>query len=250
MAVTASDFLLRLAANHPEDDTATVGGAADATGQVLHAQFAAAARPEIDSTSASDTMNVTITGRLASGAISAETKAAAGTTAVLFDTEFVRIMKIELATPATGTITVAEGTGGTVRHTFPPGDDLARILFYGASAEPTGGAAETRYEKVFVENSHATDAAIGVTVEVTTNPRDDYNIIMEDAADDTNTAANRETEPTGNTGSFGVGPLTIPGSDLDAGERQGVWIRQVLADGTTPGVDATVLTVAFVAAIA
>lgn len=245
MSVAASDIIYRLAANHAEADTGTQGGAVDATGQVLQDQFTAAARPEFDSDNAADTMNCTVVGRLATGVIATETLALTGTTAKLFANSYVRILKVSFASAATGTITMAQGTGGLVRHTFLPGDDLARSLFYGAYAEPSGGGDQTRYEKIFISNEHATDSALSLTMELTTDPRADYDIILEDAVDDNNSAANRKTLPTGNTGSYGDGPVACVNTDLDAGEVQGLWIRQVLAAGTASAVDEPVITCDF-----
>jgi hypothetical protein len=245
MAVAAADIIIRLSANHATADTGTQGGAVDATGQVLQDQFTAAARPEFDSDNAGDTMNCTVVGRLASGIIATETLALTGTSARLFANSFLRILSVTFASPATGTITMAEGTGGTVRHTFLPGDDLCRTLFYGAYSEPSGGGDQTRYEKVFISNEHATDSALNLTVELTTDPRTDYDIVLEDAVDDNESVANRKTAPTGISGSFGDGPHACVNTDLDAAEVQGMWVKQVLAAGTASDVDEPVITLSF-----
>jgi hypothetical protein len=248
MAVAASDIKFFLAANHAEADTGTQGGAQSTTGRLLDDQFSGAARPEFDSDNAGDTQNVTVTGRLATGAVASETKAMNGTTAVLFDTTFERILKVEHASPCTGIVTMAEGTGGTVRHTFAAGEDEARNLFYGAFAEASGGSPKVRYEKVFVENTHATDSALSLTCEVTTDPSTRYDIVLEDAVDDNESVANRLTAPTGIDGAFADGPKTCVNTDLDADEAQGLWLKQTLAAGATPTLDIPVITVAFTTA--
>lgn len=245
MAVAASDIIVRLAANHAEDDTSTQGGAVDATGQVLQNQFSAAAVVELDSDNAGDTHNVTVTGRLASGAISSEVIAMTGTTAAAGAISFERILKVVHASAVTGTVTLAQGVGGTIRHTFKPGDDLARSLFYAATADVSGGSTKTRYEKVFVSNEHATDTALALSIELTTDPRVDYDIVLEDAVDDNESVANRLAAPVGIDGAFGDGPKNCVNTDLDASEVQGMWLKQELAAGETADTDTPVITVAF-----
>ena len=245
MSVAASDIRIYLSANHAENDTTTQGGAIATTGAVLDDQFAASAVPEVVSDSASDTQNCTITGRLTTGAISSETKALNGTTPVAFSTTFDRILKVVLASAAVGSISIKQGVSGTTRHTMLAGETTARSLFYGAFASPAGGATKTRYEKVFIKNKHATDSALSLTAELTTDPRTDYDIVFEDAVDDNESVTNRVTAPTGIDGTFGDGPKACVNTDLDAGEAQGMWIRQELAAGETASIDEPVVTVAF-----
>jgi len=244
MAVAATDIRMYLSANHAEADTGTQGGAQDANGRVLEDQFAAAAAVSLQSSSASDTQNATVTGRLTTGDIDTEVIAITGTTAATGSKSFNRILKISLASVAVGSITVKQGAGGTTRHTFLAGEDLCRSFFYGAVADPAGGSSQVRYEKLFVENTHATDSALTVTFELTTNPSSRYAIVVEDALDDNESVANRKTAPTGITGAFGAGPFDCVGTSgtLAAGQAQGLWIRQTLPAGDTPGADEPVIT--------
>jgi len=244
MPIVAADILFNLSANHQESDAGTQGGARNATGRVLDDQFSAAAQPDVVSDSASDTQNLTITGRLASGVIDTETLAVDGVTPVLFTKTFERILKLVLASPAVGVITVKEGDDGTTRHTFAIAEDEARMLFYDAAAEAAGGSPVIRYEKVFVENGHATLSALALTLELTTDPRTDYDIATADALDDSESVANRITAPT-SVSAFGKGPLACVNTDLDPGEAQGLWVRQTLAEGTSPAIDEPVVTVDF-----
>jgi hypothetical protein len=237
MSVVAGDIKCYLAANMPEDDSSAVGGAIDTSGRPLDDQFAAAAVCEFDSDDAGDTHNVTVTGRLADGSIDSEVIALNGTTAVQGSTSFERILKVVHAAGCTGTVTLAQGAGGTVRHTFAPGEDLARSLFYNASAEAAGGSPVVRYEKVFIKNTNGSNALLNAQVELTTDPRSDYDIILEDAVDDNGAETDRLDTPSGTTGSFGDGPHDVPGTDLGAGEAIGVWMRQTLAAGESPALD-------------
>jgi hypothetical protein len=245
MSVVSAELKCYLAANMPEDDSSAVGGAINSTGRPLDDQFTAAAVVELDSDAAGDTQNVTVTGRLATGAIDSEVIAMNGTTAVQGAKSFERILKVVHASPCTGTVTLAQGAAGTVRHTFAAGEDEARSLFYGASAEAAGGSPVTRYEKVFVKNTNGSTSLTEATVELTNDPRSDYDIILEDAVDDNGSETDRLDVPTGTTGSFGDGPHDLPGDqNLDAGEAIGVWVRQVLAAGESPSLDEPQITLA------
>jgi len=247
VAIAASDLKLHLAASKPEDDVSTTGGAIDTSGRVLEDNFSGAAQPEVVSDNAGDTQDCTITGRSSSGATISETNALTGTTPVLFSNSFERIHKVELASTATGSITVKEGTGGTTRHTFASGEDLAQVLFINAEAEEAGGSSVVRYEKVFVKNSSGTDAALNVENSIAdAGLVGEYALEIEDAKGDNNSVANRLAEPTGNTAdAWSAGPTTIPGTDLDAGQEIGVWVRQTLAAGDAAALESPTVTVDF-----
>lgn len=245
MPIANTDILFCLSANHAEADTGAQGGAIDPTGRALDDQFSAAARPEFVSSAAGDTQNCTVVGRLASGAIDTEVNALTGTTPVYFTKTFERILKVTLASAAVGVITMKEGTGGTTRHTFAIDEDLCRCLFYAAAAEASGGSPVVRYEKVFILNNHATLAALDLSAELTTDPRTDYDIVVEDAVDDNEQVTNRLTAPTGITGVFSDGPHDCVAGDLEAGVAQGLWLRQTLAAGESPAKDEPVVTVPF-----
>lgn len=237
MALTSSSIRLYCAANHPESDSETVGGAIDTTCRPLDEQFTSAAAPEMVSDDANDLMNVTITGRTASGAQDSETNALNGTSAVAWTTTFERILKVEFASAAAGTVLLKQGAGGDTKHTFNAGETDARMHFINAEANASGGSDKVRYEKFFAKNVDSDEDALDFTVELTNDPRTDYDLIVEDNKDDNNSATDRTTEPTGNSGSWGDGPHDIPGTDLAFGEAIGVWVRQTLADGQVPGVD-------------
>ena len=248
MAVVAADIKIHLAASHATTDAAGQGGAIDPLGRMLDAQFAAAGVPSVTSSAAGDTQNCTIVGRLADGTINSEMLALTGTTPKNF-TSIERILSITLASGAVGTITVKEGIGGTTRHTFAIAETDARILFYGATANAVGGGNATRYEKIFVFNDHATLAALGMTLEITTNPRDDYLMDLEGSVDDNNSTANRLTAPAGGdmqgAPTWAEGPLTVVGDDLAAQSGQGLWVQCILAEATAPTLDVIVITSSF-----
>lgn len=227
MSVLSTDLVVYGSTNRPEDDTTTVGGAIVLTARPLDAQFSSAARPEIDSTNAGDTMNVTITGRLADGSVTQEVKALNGTTAVLFDTTFERIQKVVIASAAAGTVTVAQGTGGTVRHTFAPGELAAFIMFINSASDV---AQTVRYEKCFWRNNNATNALLTAEVTLTDDPSSVLRIALASATGDTTSAANRLTEP-GSISSWADDDVAIavPGTNLGTTTAIGFWLEMTLA---------------------
>jgi hypothetical protein len=246
MALSATSVRLYVSANHPDSDGETSGGAIDALRRVLETAFSGAATPQMVSDDANDLMNVTIVGRTPAGAQVSETNALNGTSAVTWTNSMERVLSVEFASAPDGNVELKEGAGGTVRHTFLPTERGCRTFFINASADVTGGSTRVRYEKFFIKNVDSDEDALNLTVEVVTNPRSDYAIQIEDAVDDNNSVANRlATAPTGNLGAFSSGPSAIPGTDLGFGEAAGVWLRQTLDAGTTPGLDVPQIEVFF-----
>lgn len=229
MPIVAGDLVQYLSASRPEDDVSTSGGAIDLTARPLDAQFSGAARPEIDSDNGGDAMNVTIDGRNAAGEFITETKALNGTSAVLFDATFERILNISIASGPAGTVTVAEGTGGAVRHTFAPGEQVAAILFQQAASDPSSG--KTRYEKTFWKNQHGSLSLTTAEVTLITDAAGLYEIAVSDSIDDTESVTDREDAPSGETFVDDDVAASVPGGSLAAGEAIGVWVKQILGAG-------------------
>lgn len=117
--------------------------------------------------------------------------------------------------------------------------------FATAQADVPGGSSRTFYEKVFCVNQNATIALTSAAIQVLSDTPSLPGSALLDLAlcsilNDTATAANRQTSPTG-TGGFVTQPSPInviasPGS-LPAGgvaaEAQGMWLRLTLPAGTT-----------------
>lgn len=239
MAIVAADLVFYGAANHPEDDTSTVGGAIDLTVKVAMTFMAANDTIDVVSDNAGDTtQTVTVTGRLASGAIDTEVFTLAGTTPQVGSTTFERVLKIVLSATTTGTITIERATGPVTIATMEPGILEVRGLHFDASSS---GSPETFYEKFFAKNEHGTLALTNATCELTLEPAGvaDYLMAVEDAVDDTNSAANRKTAPTGQSTFRQLNVAEpIPGTgDLLAGEAIGIWIQMDLASSAAAFVD-------------
>ena len=226
MSILASELKAYQAANMPEDDTATVGGAIAPTGLVEFTDVAANDDLEALSDDAADTMNLTITGRNAAGAIVSETKALTGVTAVIFSTLGVieRVLKIVLASAAAGTVTVRRSVAGATVVAIPAGKTSVRRMFYDSASE---AGSTTRYEKLFMKNENATLTLNSAALELTADPAATIRIGGAPAVDDTATAANRKTAPASVTFVDDGVSQSVPGGVLAAGSGIGVWAEMV-----------------------
>lgn len=227
MSVVAGDLKAYQAANMPEDDTSTVGGAINTAGMVVFTALAASDAVEAISDNAGDTMNITVTGRSAAGDIVSETKALNGTTVISLSTlgTIERVLKIVLASSATGTVTVRRDSGGATIIAIPAGITSVRRLFYDAASE----ASQTvRYEKIFLKNTNGTSSLTNATIQATADPATTIEIGAAPSKDDSATATNRKTAPA--TVSF-VDTTTqaVPGDVLGAGVAIGVWVKMTRA---------------------
>ncbi len=224
MAVLETDLKAYQAANMPEDDTSTVGGAINAAGEIEFTPLAADDDLEAVSDNAADTMNLTITGRDAGGSIVSETAALNGTTPVVFSTLGVieRVLKIELASAAAGTVTVRRSPSGATVKAINAGITSVRRLFYDSASE---AGATTRYEKVFLQNENATDTLSNAEIELTADPASTIRVGCAPAINDSATATNRKTAPASVTFVDDNVAQAIPGDQLAAGDEIGVWIE-------------------------
>ena len=234
MSVASTDLVAFASANMPEDDTSTSGGAIDTSTIVTFTDIAATDSVEAVSDNAGDTMNLTVTGRNAGGAIVTETQALNGTTAITFSTmgAIERFLTASLASAATGTVTIRRATGDTtiaqIGNGVYTGLTDCRRMFYDSASE----ASQTiRYEKFFFRNNNATDTLTNAQVTLTADPSTSVRIATEDAVNDTNSATNRETAPTGNQAWVDDSTAqSLPGDgNLDATEAIGVWVEMTRA---------------------
>lgn len=238
MPITASDLKGYLSANMPENDTATSGGAISTTGKFEITDLAADDALEALSTSAADTMALTLVGRKPTGEIASETKALAGTTVVSFTGLGVikDFLKAQLASAAAGTITIRRASAGPTVCTLEPGLTKAIRLFYDSTSEATQAV---RYEKIFLRNTHATLTLTSATVTLTSDPAGRYKIGLAPTVDDSASVANRKTAPTGVTFVDDNVAQTVPGGQLAAGQAIGVWVQQDLP-ANDPAHDSTI----------
>jgi len=243
-----------LSANHPVANNTTSGGAIDPKMRLLNRDaaddIAGGAGDYLDlvSTSALDTQNITILGKDTDGLWITEVVALDGTGHVQTTKEYTHIRKINTASDANGTITVARYNTGTpvALFTIPVGERGGACLALYLDAESSGGSPVVAYEKIFMKasgvsysggkfyNSADEDSELAWDLEMSS----DVTVV-----DGSETTTNRLTEPsTGGTYSWGehatLGAAHDIGDGEDGnladGEAQGIWVRITLAAGRGP----------------
>lgn len=237
MSVAASDLVWYGSANMPENDNDAAGGAIDTEVRVVPASASLFNTLndtiEILSDDADDdAQTVTITGRNAAGQVVTDDINLNGTTPVEGAVTFERIEKIVIDGVHEGTITIRRTTGDTLIVAIEPGVLEIRRPFINVAADVAGGSQRIRYEKVFLQNDHATLALLGATISESSDSENQFEFAIEDAVDDNGTSTNRATAPAGITGDgFSSNAKSIPGDDLEAGSHIGVWLKLTLPAG-------------------
>lgn len=226
MSIIAAELIAYQAANTPESDTVTGGGAINANGLVAATQMAAAGFVDYVSSSASDTATtVTVTGRDNTGTIVSETKTLNGTTTVNGAQTFQRILKVTLGgTAPVGTVTVKEHTGGATKVALTSGQSW-HCLFYAAQSS---SSSKTIYDKYFWKNTDATLTLQNAQVTLTVDASTELLQGIATAVNDTATIANRLTAPAGITFVGLSTAQNVPGGGLAAGAGVGVWMEENL----------------------
>ena len=246
MAVAATDLVAYAAINvagdppGPTSDTTTMGGARDPDYQVIFTDLASNDDVEVISAAAGDTtQKVKVFARNAAGAIVNEEKTLNGTTAVIFSTisTIQRILSISMDSNATGIVTVSRnnaGSPGTTIFAIPVGQRGCIRLFRDAASEASG---TTRYEKIFLQNDHATLSLLNAVVKQSADASGKITTALATSINDTETTSNRKTAPSGGL-TFDDLDKNVVGTNLAAAGRQGVWLKLTLAADASP-IDST-----------
>lgn len=240
MPIADTDLVAYGAANYPEDESSSVGGAIDTDTKIVFTDIAATDSVEAVSSDNGDEMNVTVRGRNAAGEIVTETKALTGTTPITFSTmgAIERFLSAQIASDPSGTVIIRRATGDTEIARFEPGGPKkVRRLFIEAFSDPDN--AKEYHEKFFFKNEHGsltgTHAEIVEPSSYSPDDNETMEFAVEDAVDDNGTASNRLTEPSGITGDgFDNSDKAVPGDALAAGEAIGVWVKMTLPAGNAP----------------
>ncbi|MEE8219045.1 MAG: hypothetical protein V3R43_00240, partial [bacterium] len=193
MAIAATDLKFYAAANMPEDDTGTVGGAIDALRQIIFTQLVANDDIEVVSDNAGDTtQEVEVFGRDAGGAYVSATATLNGTSAVILSpaTTFERVLRIEMSATAVGTVTIERNTTPFADvYVIPIGERGVFALFIKSASDPS--ATKTRYMKVFCKNTHASLTLTAAKIDLTADPDARIRFGLAGTKDDSTTATNR-----------------------------------------------------------
>jgi hypothetical protein len=241
MSITSAELICYAAANRPSDDVSTTGGGIDASGAAgapgvrpVFTQFSAPAKLSLTS-DGTDTRNVTITGRDSTGAFITEVVALTSAVEVLSVNTYERILIVNIASSsATRTVTLKQGTGGSVIATIPINEVGVCAMFINSASDPSGS--KVRYEKLFWKNTDSTLTLTSSTITLTTDSPDDAAhdnfFAVETSVNDTESVANRLTAPTNISAWTDLnGSVTVPSGgsgNLAAGAVIGVWIRNTL----------------------
>ena len=227
MAIVAADLKGFLSANMPENDTGPSGGAISTSGKFEITDLAANDSLEAISSNAADTMNLTLTGRNAAGAIVSETIALTGTTLISFATlgTIKDFMKALLASAAAGTITVRRSGAGATICTLEPTVTKAIRLMYDSTSEI--GIA-LRYEKIYYKNTHATLTLTSAAIKLSSDPAARYRIGAAPSIDDSASVTNRKTAPGSVTFVDDNVSQSVPTGQIAAASAIGIWVEQNL----------------------
>lgn len=233
MAIVATDLVTYNAASRPQDDTSTAGGSRDVDVRPTFTQWTATAQVAFQSSSGSDVGNVTVTGRAASGAFQTETFALTGVTEKLSTNSYERILEILMAADAVGTITVKQGSGGTLRYTIPVGERGCAACFKLSASE---ASIAIRYDLIYWMNQNGTLTLNSAKYRLSADPDARIRHGLAAAKGNLSTITNRKTTPAGITfvDDNVDQNLTPPNDTLAAAEVMGVWIEENLPASDPP----------------
>lgn len=222
MAILTSDLVKYGVASYPEADTGTSGGAISLVTALRRFIQAANTAPKAASSSAADTMVLTLRGRNTAGVDVSEAIALNGTTQITFTTTFSYLLKATLASAAAGTVTIFMNDGSTVIVTVAPGITKQIRFFYASESEV---AQVIRYEGEWWKNNHGTLTLQAAKIRITVDPSAKIRIGLANGADQTVT--NRKTAPSSVT--FVDDSVDIDVTSVAAGASKQIWVEQTLA---------------------
>ena len=245
MSINAAHIQVYASASMPTTDNEQSGGVINSGIRITFTDISATDDIELVSDDANDTQEWIIIGRNAGGSIISETGNLSGTTVVTTTATFERILRMTVDSLPTGIITVRKESdnvtigqmSGQITGIFRP--------FYNAVANPTTERTNDVYEKVFIRNDHLTLNLLSATVqELSSGVYERVEFTLEDAVNDNNSVTGRlNTVPAGNNEAFSSDTKAVPGTNLDAGDAIGVWLKLNLPSGQAANEDNYVLRV-------
>jgi len=225
MSITAAELIAYGSAARPEDDVSTSGGAIDLLNRPEMTQLTANSVIAAVSDGA-DVRTLTVTGRLATGAVDTEVLSLTGAVEVVGAKTFERILKLVLSgTDGARTVTVTQGSAGPTRATIGPNETSRNGMFLKSASE---ASPTQRYEKFFWKNTNASLTLNDAEVELTADPAAKIKIGLATAKGDSGSVANRKTAPGGVSFVDDGVAISVPTTVLAAAEAIGTWIEQSL----------------------
>lgn len=227
MPIAQADLVKYGAANYPEADTGTVGGAINTAFRLARFIQASNTAPKAASSAAGDTtQTLTLTGRNTAGVIVSETLTLNGTTQIVFTTTFMYLTKAVLSATTTGTVTIYMNDGTTVMVAMPPTTTRNQRVFALSESE---AAQAIRYESEWWKNNHASLTLQAAKIRITADPAAKIRAGLAGATDQT--ATNRKTAPSAVT--FVDDNVDIDVTSVAAGGTKQIWVEQTLAANDT-----------------
>jgi hypothetical protein len=231
MSVAPTDLKDYGSANMQETDSGSPqGGAIDLTTKIDFTDISAPDGITVVSSDPGDTMGFYYWGRDVSGVIITGSTTLMGITPIPLIVTLERILKVQLLSPAAGTITITKTTGGAILITMEPGIITVRRPFYNAAAPSVGS--KTYYEKFFIKNTHGSLALTLATVAQLTNrigvdPNGRIAFGLESSLDGSDSVTNRLTAP---SETINVTTKNVANSqNLSPGAAQGIWMSLALS---------------------
>lgn len=225
MSILNTELILFNSANMPQDDVSTTGGAIDATGRPDLVQFSATANAFVVSDGA-DVRTGVLTYRTPAGVKTTVNFTLTGAVEVDTGVSCERILRLLLnTTSGTRTVSLKQGTGGTVRATVRPNEVMSTAMFIDAASSPSGSTA--RSEKAHFKSITSALALTNATVTLTADPLSRITIALEASKGGSSSIANR-LAATGLTFVDDNVAQAVPTNNLAAGENIGTWAKQTL----------------------
>lgn len=256
MSVAAGDLVHYCAANRPENDADSAGGAVDKTCRLANAAafglnggLQAGAQADFTSSSGSDTGTVAVEGIGPTDLWQTETVTLNGTGHVQTANAYKQICRVQMGLVAVGTVTITQYYSGATHAaitTIPPGEKGFSALFLQRFANAAGGAAKVCYGKIFVVNTNSVSGCASAVESWPIYPADEtWTWAMgcdpsthAQIVNGTESISNRLTAPTnGNPYVWSAITASLsPGAGgngvLAPGDAQSIWIKASVPAGT------------------
>lgn len=225
MALTSADLKWYGSTNMPINDTDAAGGLINLSTRVVFDNTTLTNTLNdylrMYSTLAEDTGTFKVYGRDASRILNSETFTLDGANHISGVVLFSEILMC--SGNHHGTLTIQSQTAPATIIAMESGVDIMRKPFYDLRFTSAG---KTAYEKVFLKNTHATDALQDAYLIENSDPSGKFTFAVSSGQNTSDLATNRITLPTDiAAGSFISTSILIPGTHLYPGSGLGVWLK-------------------------
>ncbi len=231
MSITEQDIVIYASQNMPTDDASLAGGDIDSSVRMVFTDITSTGTIAAQSSNATDSGTLTVTGRNQYGSIFSESFSISGTTAVSGSEVFERILIASIDVSPVGDISLSQTETASPIANIYSGETGFRRPFYDATANLLGGSNKTLYEKVFVKNNNPVNDLLSAgVIEVSSGLYTVVSFGLERSQQYTESIVNRLTPTTG-VPSYGSGLSGVPTSTIAPSSYQGIWLKLDLVAG-------------------